>query len=54
MYNSIKGENNLEGASNFISWKKRIELILEKNKVLDLVNVNVKKPVMPTKQNSGI
>jgi len=44
MSNSIKGENKLEGASNFRSWKKRIDLILEKNKVLDLVKGNVKKP----------
>ena len=45
MSNSIKGENKLEGASNFRSWKKRIDLILEKNKVLDLVRGNVKKPM---------
>jgi len=44
MSNSIKGENKDEGTSNFISWKKRIDLILEKNKVLDLVKGNVKKP----------
>jgi len=37
MSNSIKGENKLEGASNFRSWKKRFDIILEKNKVLDLV-----------------
>ena len=45
MSNSIKGENELEGGSNFRSWKKRIGLILEKNKVLDLVKGNVKKPI---------
>ena len=43
MYNTIKGENKLEGASNYRSWKKRIDLILEKNKVLDLVKGKVKK-----------
>ena len=42
--NSIKGEKKLVRASNFISWKKRIDLILEKNKVLDLVKGNIKKP----------
>ena len=42
MYNSIKGENKLEGSSNFRYWKKRIDLILEKNKELDLVKGNVK------------
>ena len=43
MSNSINGENKLERTSNFRSWKKRIDLILEKNKVLDLVRGNVKK-----------
>ena len=43
MYNSIKGENKLEGPSNFRSWKNRIDLILEKNKPLDPVKGNVKK-----------
>ena len=44
MSKSIKGDNKLEIASKFISWKKRIDLILEKNKVLDLVKGNIKKP----------
>lgn len=44
MSNTIKGENKLEGASDYRSWKKRINLILEKNKVLDLVRGKVKKP----------
>lgn len=42
MSNSMKGENMLEGASNYRAWKKRIDLILEKNKVLDLVKGKVK------------
>jgi hypothetical protein len=33
----MKSENKLEGASNFIAWKTRIDLILAKNKVLDIV-----------------
>ena len=44
MSKSIKGENKLEGASNYRSQKKRIDLILEKNKVLGLVKGKVKKP----------
>lgn len=44
MPNTTKGENKLEGASNYQSWKKRIHLILEKNKVLELVKGKVKKP----------
>ena len=44
MSNTIKSENKLERASNNKSWKKRIDLILEKNKVLDVVKGKVKKP----------
>jgi hypothetical protein len=33
----MKSENRLEGASNFRAWKTRIDLILAKNKVLDIV-----------------
>lgn len=45
--NAIKAENKhkLEGASNYRVWKKRIDLILENNKVLDLVKGKVKKPI---------
>ena len=41
---SMKSENKLEGASNFIAWKKRIDLILAKNKVLDIVNGKIMEP----------
>jgi putative lipoic acid-binding regulatory protein len=34
---SMKSENKLDGASNFRVWKTRIDLILAKNKVLDIV-----------------
>jgi hypothetical protein len=34
---SMKSEKKLEGTSNFISWKTRIDCILSKNKVLDIV-----------------
>jgi hypothetical protein len=34
---SMKSENKLEGASNFRAWKTRIDFILSKNKVLDIV-----------------
>ena len=37
MTNYMKSENKLEGASNFRAWKTRIDLILAKNKVLDIV-----------------
>ena len=37
MTNSMNGENKLEGASNYKAWKKRIDLIFTKHKVLNLV-----------------
>lgn len=44
MANSIKGENKLEGVSNYWAWKKRRDLILEKHKLLNLVQGKFKKP----------
>lgn len=51
MFNTIKGENKLEGTSNYRSWKKRIDLILEKNIVPNLAKGKVKKP---TKDSSDV
>ena len=34
---SMKLENKLDGASNFRAWKTRIDLIIAKNKVLDIM-----------------
>jgi hypothetical protein len=45
MINSMKFENKLDGASNFKAWNTRIELILSKNKILDIVKGNIVKPV---------
>jgi hypothetical protein len=41
---SMKTKNKLEGASNFRTWKTRIDLILAKNKVLDIVNDKIVEP----------
>jgi hypothetical protein len=41
---SMKSENKLDGASNFRAWKTRIDLILAKNKVLDIVKGKIMKP----------
>jgi hypothetical protein len=41
---SMKLENKLDGASNFRAWNTRIDLILSKNKVLDIVKGNFMKP----------
>jgi uncharacterized protein involved in tellurium resistance len=40
----MKSENKLDGASNFRAWKTRIDLILAKNKVLDIVKGKIVKP----------
>jgi hypothetical protein len=42
MASSMKSENKLEGASNFRAWKTRIDLILAKNKVMDMVKGKIK------------
>jgi hypothetical protein len=44
MTNSMKSENKLDGASNFRAWKTRIDLILAKNKVFDIVKEKIVKP----------
>ena len=41
---SMKSKNKLEGASNFRAWKTRIDLILAKNKVLDIVKRKIMEP----------
>ena len=35
---NMKVEDHLEGASNFIPWKSRVLLLLEKNDLLQCVN----------------
>jgi hypothetical protein len=41
---SMKSENKLDGASNCRAWKKMIDLILAKNKVLDIVKGKIMEP----------
>jgi hypothetical protein len=40
----MKSKNKLDGTSNFRSWKTRIDLILAKNKVLDIMKGKIMKP----------
>ena len=40
----MKVEDRLDGASNFISWKSRVLLILEENDLLKFVNEKVPEP----------
>ena len=44
MSSSMKAKTKLEGTSNYRAWKKRIYLILEKNKDLNQVQGKIKKP----------
>jgi putative lipoic acid-binding regulatory protein len=41
---SMKSKNKLEAASNFRSWYTRIDLILSKNKVLDIMKGKIVEP----------
>jgi hypothetical protein len=41
---SMKSEIKLDGASNFRAWKTRIDIILAKNKVLDIVKGTIVEP----------
>jgi hypothetical protein len=43
----MKSKNKLEGASNFRAWKTRIDLILAKNKVLDIMKGKIIEPHKP-------
>jgi hypothetical protein len=47
---SMKSENKLEGASNFRAWKTRIDLILSKNKVLDIMKGKIVEPQFEGKE----
>jgi hypothetical protein len=40
----MKSENKLEGASNFRAWNTRIDLVLAKDKVLDIVRGKIVEP----------
>ena len=41
---SMKSKNKLERDFNFIAWKTMIDLILAKNKVLDIVKGKIVEP----------
>jgi hypothetical protein len=58
MANSMKSENKLDGASNLRAWKTRIDLVLAKNKVLDIVKGKIMKQefeeLIPSHSNDRI
>jgi hypothetical protein len=41
---SMKSKNKLDGASNFRAWRTRIDLILSKNKMLNVVKGKIVEP----------
>jgi hypothetical protein len=49
----MKSENKLEGASNFRAWKTRIDLILAKNKVLDIMKGKIMEPQFEAGKREG-
>jgi hypothetical protein len=48
----MKSKNKLEGASDFRAWKTRIDLILAKNKVLDIVKGKIMEPKFEKKRRN--
>jgi hypothetical protein len=50
---SMKSENKLDRASNFRAWKTRIDLILAKNNVLDIVKGKIVEPEFEEGKEKG-
>jgi hypothetical protein len=44
---SLRFEDRLDGASNFLSWKVRVTLLLEENDLWDIVKDAVTPPIDP-------
>jgi hypothetical protein len=44
MATSMRVEDRLEGSRNFISWKHRLQMILDENDLLEHVTVGVLEP----------
>jgi hypothetical protein len=44
-FNGLRLEYSLEGSSNYIAWKDRMEAVLEDNGLKDYIDANVPKPV---------
>jgi hypothetical protein len=42
---SLRFEQNLDGASNYLSWKVRVKLLLEENDLWDIVKDVVSLPI---------
>ena len=49
----MKVEDHLDEATNFISWKSRVLLILEENDLLKFVNEKVPEPKVEEDKSNG-
>ena len=43
-FNGLRLEYALEGSSNYISWKDRMEVVLEDNGLKEIIDTNIPKP----------
>lgn len=46
-FNGLRLEYAMEGTSNFIAWKERIEAVLDDNGFLEYIKTDVPKPKAP-------
>jgi hypothetical protein len=44
---SVRFENRLDGASNFLSWKERVTFLLKENHLWEIVDKVVPSPIDP-------
>lgn len=51
MFHGLRLEYALEGSSNFIAWRDRVEVVLEDNGLKKFINQEVPKPVATYAQN---
>lgn len=50
-FNGLTLEYAFEGSSNFITWKDRMEVVLDDNILLEYVKVDIAKPWLVDAQN---
>ena len=43
-FNGLRLEYALEGSSNYIAWKDRMEVVLEENRLKEFKDTNISKP----------
>ena len=50
VFNGLRLEYALDGSSNYIAWKDRMEAVLEDNGLKDFIDQEISKPTNKTKQ----